>query len=760
MRSRIEQLEGTTRLATVTHSLARADIERVDPKLRQGRQLDFQADVWTGKKRIKAYTMTDSGATASSFISSAFVKQHKLPLIALTKPCRLRLADGEAAPDITHMVQLDFRLGDHVEQLLGLVTNLGKFDVILGMPWLEQHDPDIGWAERVMTMNSNFCMSKCLLHSRPVTAVSCSRPKEQKPIQQREQNIAEISAYAFIKMAEREENDVIAMWPKDFESLEQGDEPHARITADVAAISIEDYDKFFHKLRKEHPSIETLKGMIPKDYHDWVDVWNPVEANKLPPHRQMDHIIELKDGAKPPAKRAYGMSRDQAQVVKEYVRDMLGKGYIRPSSSPYAAPVLIVKKPDGGLRVCIDYRALNALTIKNRNAPPLIRDTLAKLCMAKIYSKFDIIAAFNEIRMRKGHEEKTAFLTRYGLFEYTVMPFGLCNAPGTFQAFINHILREYLDVFCTAYLDDILVYSTGIAEHKHHVKQVLQRLREAGLFLDIYKCEFNVTTVKYLGIIITTEGLEMDPSKVKAIKEWKQPRCLKDVQAFLGFANFYRRFIKGYSQLAAPLSNLTKMDAKGFIYPWTPNGPEDTAFIKLKEAFLKASTLAHFDPELETWVETDASDYVVAAILSQKDIHGVLRPVAYLSKKMTPQECNYEIYNKELLAIVRAFEEWRPELAGTPVEDPISILTDHRNLEYFMTTKQLNRRQARWSEFLSEFNFRIIYRPGKQGTKPDSLSYRDKWKAIAFHLFYTKNLVRFHLISVFQMESGFFYELF
>ena len=336
---------------------------------------------------------------------------------------------------------------------------------------------------------------------------------------------------------------------------------------------------------------------------------------------------------------------------------MLGKGYIRPSSSPYAAPVLIVKKLDGGLRVYIDYRALNALTIKNRNAPPLIRDTLAKLCMAKIYSKFDIIAAFNEIRMRKGHEEKTAFLIRYGLFEYTVMPFSLCNAPGTFQAFINHILREYLDVFYTAYLDDILVYSTGIAKHKHHVKQVLQRLRKAGLFLDIYKCEFNVTTVKYLGIIITTEGLEIDPSKVKAIKEWKQPRCLKDVQAFLGFANFYRRFIKGYSQLAAPLSNLTKMDAKGFIYPWTPNGPEDTAFIKLKEAFLKASTLAHFDPELETWVETDASDYVVAAILSQKDIHGVLRPVAYLSKKMTPQECNYEIYNKELLAIVRAFEE-------------------------------------------------------------------------------------------------------
>ena len=163
------------------------------------------------------------------------------------------------------------------------------------------------------------------------------------------------------------------------------------------------------------------------------------------------------------------MSREQALVVKEYIDEMLGKGYIRPSTSPYAAPVLIVKKPDGGIRVCVDYRALNALTIRNRNAPLLIKDTLAKLCAAKIYSKFDIIAAFNEIRIKKGHEEKTAFLTRYGLYEYVVMPFGLCNAPATFQAFINETLREYLDVFCTAYLDDILVYSSSMQEHVRHV---------------------------------------------------------------------------------------------------------------------------------------------------------------------------------------------------------------------------------------------------------------------------------------------------
>lgn len=238
-----------------------------------------------------------------------------------------------------------------------------------------------------------------------------------------------------------------------------------------------------------------------------------MEANKLPPHRPIDHKIELQKEAVPPAKRAYGMSREQANVVKAYVDEMLGKGYIRKSLSPYAAPVLIVKKPDGGLRIYIDYRALNALTIKNRNAPPLIRETLAKLYAARIYSKFDIIAAFNEIRMKEGDKEKIAFLTRYSLFEYVVMPFGLCNAPSTFQSFINDVLREYLDVFCSAYLDDILVYSNSKDEHIEHVGKVLGKLKDAGLFLDINKCEFHVKEVKIPRINHYDRGVEDGPEE-------------------------------------------------------------------------------------------------------------------------------------------------------------------------------------------------------------------------------------------------------
>jgi hypothetical protein len=402
---------------------------------------------------------------------------------------------------------------------------------------------------------------------------------------------------------------------------------------------------------------------------------------------------------------------------------MMGKGFIKPSTSPYASPVLVVKKPGGGLRICVDYRQLNSITKKNRNAPPAIKETLARMSKVKIMTLIDVIAGFNTVRIAEGDEEKTAFQTRYGLYEYLVMPFGLCNAPGTFQTFINKTLRNYLDDFCTAYLDDILIYSEDEADHEGHVTKVLQKLREASLFLEIKKCSFSVKRVKYLGLILTTDGLKMDPSKVATIRDWGILRTVKDVQSFLGFANFYQRFIKGFSYIAKPLTALTCKETNVCSQlPLRPGSTELRAFERLKHAFGEAGVLAHFDPDLETWLETDVSDYVAAAVLSQMGVDGVLRPIAFLSKKMSPAECNYEIYDKELLAIVLAFEEWRFELAGTL--DPIKVLSDHQALQTFMENKRLNRRQARWAEFLSEFNFCIKYRPGKQGTKPDALTRR------------------------------------
>lgn len=306
---------------------------------------------------------------------------------------------------------------------------------------------------------------------------------------------------------------------------------------------------------------------------------------------------------------------------------------------------------------------------------------------------------YNQILIALGEEWKTAFRTWYGHYEYTVMPFGLTNAPATFQHFVNDCLKEYLDQFCTVYLDDILIYSDTLEEHKVQVKKILQTLNNNGVLLKPEKCEFHCQKTTYLGLVISPEGISMDTKKMSAVMDWTCPKHFKDLQAFLGFANFYRRFIRNFSKLAAPLTVLSKKEpgTKEHIpFVWTT--AHQFAFDTLKTAFTSAPVLMHFNPEKSIIVETDASDYVSAGVLSQKDDQGILHPVAFFSKKHSPAECNYEIYDKELLAIIRSFEEWRPDLEGAAF--PIAVISDHKNLEYFMTTKNLNRRQARWAEYL------------------------------------------------------------
>ena len=338
-----------------------------------------------------------------------------------------------------------------------------------------------------------------------------------------------------------------------------------------------------------------------------------------------------------------------------------------------------------------------------------------QLSRARYSTTLDVRGAYNLLRVAEGDEWKTAFRTRYGLYESLVMPFGLTNAPADFQHFINDALHPFLDHFCTAYLDDILIYSTMLEEHREYVRGVLEALSRAGLHLKPEKCHFHKTEVKYLGLFISANGVRMDPEKVTAVLEWGSPRNLHDVRAFLGFANFYRRFILGYSNMVAPLVGLTK---KGVRFEW---GEEcEVAFQELKRRFTSAPVLRHFNPNKEIIVETDASDYVSVGMMSQYDADGILHPVAFFSKKHSPVECNYEIYDKELMTIIRCFEEWRAELESSP--HPIRVLSDHKNLEYFMSTKLLSCRQAHWSEFLSRFNFRIIYRPGKASGKPDALT--------------------------------------
>lgn len=445
-------------------------------------------------------------------------------------------------------------------------------------------------------------------------------------------------------------------------------------------------------------------------YRDFFSIRN---ADRLAPNRATDHAIELKPGTEPPYMRMYNMSPAELKALDDYINDALGKGWIRESQSPAGAPILFVPKKSGELRLCVDYRGLNAITTKNRYPLPLTGELLDRLGGSIVFSKIDLRNAYHRIRIREGDEWKTAFRTRYGHFEYLVMPFGLTNAPATFQAYINRVLRGLVDVFCVVYLDDILIFSKSEEEHYQHLELVIDRLRRAELYANPKKCEFFKSELEYLGFIVSKDGLRMDPKRVETISEWRDhpPKTYRDVQVFIGFCNFYRRFIYGFAGIARPLHQLLhgmKNGKKPGLIAENWQEPEQEAFERLIDAFISAPVLRHYDPDRKLRMETDASGTAYAGILSQKWEDG-WHPIAYLSRKFSGPELNYPIYDKELMAIVMSFRQWRHYLEGAP---EIEVWSDHQNLRRFMSQSVLNGRQARWLIQLAPYDFTIHYRKG------------------------------------------------
>ncbi|KAJ1041985.1 hypothetical protein NDA10_000691 [Ustilago hordei] len=389
---------------------------------------------------------------------------------------------------------------------------------------------------------------------------------------------------------------------------------------------------------------------IPKPYQHLRDVFDEVEADKLPHHTEHDLHLKLIEGGKPPQGPLYLKGPKEMSELRRYLDENLKKGFIRPSKSPAQSPVLFVPKKDGGLRLCVDYRGLNEITVKNRAPLPLIEEQLFLLRRARIYTKLDLRAAYNLIRIAKGDEWKTAFGTQLGLYEYLVMPFGLANAPAHFQSFINDIFRDIIGIYVVVYLDDFLIFSDTEEAHVKHVTEVLTRLRSNRLFAKLSKCEFHTKTVEFLGYIIKPTGIEMDPEKVCTVKEWPMLESIHDIQRFLGFANFYRRFIAHFARIAKPLTALVKPIERFKKFELPEEAQQ--AFHKLIQAFTSAGVLQHFDYHLPTRLETDASDFAIAGVLKQEH-EGRWHPVAFYSRKMSSAEKNYEIHDKELLAVYR-----------------------------------------------------------------------------------------------------------
>jgi len=303
--------------------------------------------------------------------------------------------------------------------------------------------------------------------------------------------------------------------------------------------------------------------IVPLEYRDYVDVFSKAKASELPPHRDYDLKIDLEEGTSPPLGTLYSLSPVELSTLQTFINENLNTGFIRPTTSSHTAPVLFVKKKNGSLCLCVDSRGLNKITKKDRYPLPLISDLLDSPSCAKIYSKIDLRHTYHLVQIALGNEWKTAFHTCYGSYGWLVMPFGLTNAPAAFQHFVNTIFADMLDVCVVVYLDDILIYSEDMESHQQHVQEVLRQLRLHGLFAKPEKCEFHSDSVEYLGYRLSPEGLTMSPDKIQTISDWPEPRKVKDIQSFLGFANFYRRFIFNYSDIMVPLTWLTWKDA-----PW------------------------------------------------------------------------------------------------------------------------------------------------------------------------------------------------
>ncbi|KAL0305166.1 UNVERIFIED_CONTAM: Retrovirus-related Pol polyprotein from transposon [Sesamum calycinum] len=452
-----------------------------------------------------------------------------------------------------------------------------------------------------------------------------------------------------------------------------------------------------------------IPGVIKKLLTEFEDVMPDELPRKLPPKRAVDHEIELVPGTKPPARAPYRMSQPELVELRKQLKEMLESGIIKPAKSPYGAPVLFQKKADGSLRMCCDYRALNKITVKNKYPIPLVADCFDRLSRAKYFTKIDLRSGYWQVRIKEGDEAKTTVVTRYGAFEFLVMPFGLTNAPATFSTMMNQVLHGFLDEFVVVYLDDIVVYSGTLAEHVEHLRQVLTRLREHELYAKVSKCSFAQETISFLGHIVERGRIRMDPKKVQAIEEWRPPSDVHELRSFLGLANYYRRFVKGYSEIARPMTDLLK---KTETWNWTPQC--QVAFDNLKRAMVTDPVLAYQISKPFT-VETDASDFALGGVLMQ-DGH----PVAFESRKLKDVERRYSVHEKELLAVVHCLRLWRHYLLGSP----FVVKTDNIAVSHFMSQPKLTSRQARWQELLSEFHFVLEYRAGSSNHVADALSRR------------------------------------
>ncbi|KAD4179495.1 hypothetical protein E3N88_28086 [Mikania micrantha] len=447
----------------------------------------------------------------------------------------------------------------------------------------------------------------------------------------------------------------------------------------------------------------------PADIRSLVDEFSVVFAPPagLPPSRLQDHGISLQPNTPPVSVRPYRYPHFQKQEIERLVTDMLQQGVVRHSNSPYSSPVLLVPKKDGTWRFCVDYRALNAITIRDIFPIPSIDELFDELHGACYFSKFDLLSGYHQIRLQESAIAKTAFRTHEGHYEFLVMPFGLTNAPSTFQRLMNDVFRPYLRKFVLVFFDDILVYSSSWATHLAHLRVVLQTLAANSLVAKLSKCTFGQQNIAYLGHFISANGLSVDQSKIAAIQSWPTPKNVKEVRGFLGLTGYYRRFIRNYATVASPLTDLLKKDS----FTWSDQSVN--AFNCLKDLMSSTPVLRLPDFAKPFTMETDASGTGIGAVLSQDK-----QPIAFYSQKLCQRMQQQSAYVREMFAITQAIAKWRQYLLG----NKFHIITDQQSLRNLKDQVIQTPEQHKWLGKLLGYDFDILYRPGKNNGAADALS--------------------------------------
>jgi hypothetical protein len=464
--------------------------------------------------------LLDTGVS-HNFMTQESTERMELHLEELKAPIEVHFADGAPHPTTLQTKGMPLQLGNWRGKVDLLVSTLGGIECILGMEFITQNNVLIEGHDKIVRIPSKSGIVRVKAHE-----LACVG----------DPTICFMVGKAFKKECVGSFGMMCVMRVLDeYEPKE--------VTKLVA------FAKCVRQVLEEFPDV--MPEELPED---------------LPLRRRVDHAIEVMPGVEPPAKAPYRMSHEELKELKVQLEKLLAKGYIKPSKSPYGAPVLFVHKKDGTLSMCVDYRTLNKATVKNRYPLPRIDNLFDRLLGAKVFSRIDLRSGYYQIRIAEGDEEKTTCCTRYGSYEFMVMPFGLTNAPATFCTLMNDIFREWLGDFVVVLIDDILIYSSSLEEHAEHLRKVFQRLRENKLYAKLEKCEFGVTEVDFLGHRITQEGLMMDDHKVKAILDWEPPKSVPALRVFLGLASYYRKFIKNFAKIATPLTNLLKKSA--VTYEW------------------------------------------------------------------------------------------------------------------------------------------------------------------------------------------------